>query len=131
MKDIDDEFDRFPISIAVIVLIFIHHKHRKRIFSEDLENDEEGTTSDSSRFSGFKGFFSIFSCSKKYSSKKNPKRHHLEESSLNCTIPDIYLPPVLLPSQEDLNLFSRTFYNESNETRYHTGISNSTHSLFS
>ncbi|KAG4305348.1 hypothetical protein PORY_001518 [Pneumocystis oryctolagi] len=113
----------FPISIAIIVLIFIHQKHRRRILKEDHESSCEHIKSGFRQRSKVLLFLSSFFCLKKQKLQTNIRKHHSQESSFNDTIPDNYLPPVLFPSQKDLNFFERTFHKNLNDTRYHTGIS--------
>ncbi|KAG5520010.1 hypothetical protein PMAC_001086 [Pneumocystis sp. 'macacae'] len=116
----------FPISVAIIVLIFIHQQHRRRILREGLDNHNNTIVSNSERLPAFSSFLSSFLCFKKRRVQTNPKECHSQENSFNDTIPENYLHPVLFPSQEDLNIFTRAFHSDSNGTRYHTGLSVST-----
>ncbi|EMR09117.1 hypothetical protein PNEG_02460 [Pneumocystis murina B123] len=104
-----------PIFVAIIVLFFIHQLRTRKILEEDHDIDK-------SRFSVVQLYKSIFFCFRKKSPKKNIDRQDFEGSSLNDIIPDIYLPPIIFSSQ-DLNLFARTFHSDTNDTRYHTGVS--------
>ncbi|KTW31967.1 uncharacterized protein T551_00649 [Pneumocystis jirovecii RU7] len=121
----------FPILVAIIVLIFIHQQHRRRILREGLENHNDRVVSNPKRSRGFSSFLSVFVCFKKHKVQTNLKERHSQENSFNDTIPENYLLPVLFPSQEDMSLFTRTFYSDSNGTRYHTGISASTQTSYS
>ncbi|CCJ30920.1 unnamed protein product, partial [Pneumocystis jirovecii] len=105
----------FPILVAIIVLIFIHQQHRRRILREGLENHNDRVVSNPKRSRGFSSFLSVFVCFKKHKVQTNLKERHSQENSFNDTIPENYLLPVLFPSQEDMSLFTRTFYSDSND----------------
>ncbi|QSL66043.1 hypothetical protein MERGE_003180 [Pneumocystis wakefieldiae] len=87
-----------PILVAIVVLVFIHQSRTRKILQEDLDIDK----------------------SRSWAAQFN--RQDFEGSSLSDVVPDIYLPPIIFPSQ-DLNLFARSFHSDANDTRYHTGVS--------
>ncbi|KTW26751.1 hypothetical protein T552_02755 [Pneumocystis carinii B80] len=105
-----------PIFVAVIVLVFIHQLRTRKILEEDHGIEKP-------RSSVVQLYRSIFFCFGKKRAKRGIDRQEFEESSLNdVVIPDIYIPPIIFPSQ-DLDLFARTFHSETNDTRYHTKVS--------